>query len=105
MSESHEHAHHGPDVALYFKVFGALAICTALSFVVNLGYPPPNTTGASIIMGIAVLKAALVGYIFMHLKWDWKNLYFLIVPLFILGAMMMFVLMPDILYAWRSAPG
>ena len=64
MTEPHDHGHHGPDVALYFKVFGALAICTALSFVVNVAFKPPDVRGAAIIMGIAVIKASLVGYIF-----------------------------------------
>ena len=37
----------------------------------------------------------------MHLKVDWGKLYFMIFPAFILGAMMMFVLMPDIVIAWQ----
>ena len=37
----------------------------------------------------------------MHLKYDWGKLYFLIVPAFILGAMMMIVLLPDIVLAWH----
>jgi cytochrome c oxidase subunit IV len=53
-----------------------------------------------VILGVAIVKAALVGWIFMHLKFDWRKLYFLIVPAFILGAMMMIVLMPDIVLAW-----
>jgi hypothetical protein len=36
----------------------------------------------------------------MHLKWDWGRLYFLIIPVFILGAMMMMVLLPDLVFAW-----
>jgi hypothetical protein len=35
---------------------------------------------------------------FMHLKWDWKFLYFLIIPVFIMGTMMMTVLLPDIFF-------
>ena len=52
-------------------------------------------------MGVAVVKAFLVGLIFMHLKYDWGKLYFMIVPVFILGTMMMIVLMPDIVMAWQ----
>jgi caa(3)-type oxidase subunit IV len=100
-----DHGHgehgHGPNVRAYFMVFGALAVCTLLSFVVNAIFPPPHMTGAGIIMIVAVIKATLVGMIFMHLKWDWSKLYFLIVPSFILGEMMMIVLLPDILLAWR----
>ena len=54
-----------------------------------------------IILGVAVVKAALVGYIFMHLVSDWRKLYFMIFPAFILGAMMMIVLLPDIVLAWQ----
>jgi hypothetical protein len=36
----------------------------------------------------------------MHLKFDWGKLYFMIVPAFILGAMLAFVLLPDIVLAW-----
>ncbi len=50
-----------------------------------------------LILGVAIIKATLVAWIFMHLKWDWRLLYYLIIPAFILGAMMMVVLMPDIL--------
>ena len=103
MTEPHEHGGHGPNVRAYLMVFAALAVCTLLSFVVNwaehqFGFSPQ--TGATIIMGIAIIKATLVAMIFMHLKWDWGRLYFLIIPAFILGAMMMMVLLPDIVLAW-----
>jgi cytochrome c oxidase subunit 4 len=55
----------------------------------------------ALILGVAVVKATLVGMYFMHLKLDWGRLYFLIVPAFILGTMMMIVLMPDIVLGWR----
>lgn len=100
MAEAHEHGHHGPNVRAYLIVFGALAVCTGLSFLVNVAFPPPHLTGAGIIMVVAVIKATLVGMIFMHLKWDWSRLYFLIVPSFILGTMMMIVLLPDLVFAW-----
>jgi caa(3)-type oxidase subunit IV len=57
--------------------------------------------GFLIILGVAVCKAALVGAYFMHLKYEWFKLYFMIVPAFILGTMMMFVLLPDIVLAWQ----
>ena len=37
----------------------------------------------------------------MHLKFDWAKVYFIIVPVSILGVMMMIVLMPDIVMAWQ----
>jgi hypothetical protein len=37
----------------------------------------------------------------MHLKFEWGKLYFMIVPAFILGLMMMLVLLPDTVIAWH----
>ncbi len=92
----HGHAHHGPTFQLYMLVALALAIGTSLSFVFN------QTMSAKfiafvLILGVAIVKATLVAMYFMHLKWDWKLLYFLIIPAFILGTMMMVVFLPDIL--------
>src|SRR5262245_47111445 len=101
MADTHEPAAHaGPDFRLYILIFAALSVFTLLSFLVNAIFGAGNHTGAAIIMVIAVIKATLVAMIFMHLKWDWNRLYFLIIPAFILGAMMMMVLMPDIVLAW-----
>jgi hypothetical protein len=37
----------------------------------------------------------------MHLKFEWSKLYFLIIPVMILGVMMMVVLLPDIVIDWH----
>ena len=50
---------------------------------------------------MAVVKAGLVGWVFMHLAFDWRKLYFMIFPAFILGAMLMMVLLPDFVIAWQ----
>jgi caa(3)-type oxidase subunit IV len=105
MSESHgTQEHHGPNYSTYMVVFGALTAFTLISFVVNSWYPPGSEhamRGASIIMGVAVVKAFLVGLIFMHLISDWGKVYFIIVPIFILGVMMVIVLLPDMVMAWH----
>lgn len=107
MADPHGHDSHGPNFAIYMVIFGALSVFTALSFVFN-GMARAewisHMTSAYLIMIVAVVKAVLVGMIFMHLKWDWAKLYFMIVPAFILGAMMMMVLMPDIVMAWHQGP-
>jgi caa(3)-type oxidase subunit IV len=105
MADAHEPAAHaGPNFRLYMIIFGALSVFTLLSFVVNWAerqFGFGAHTGATIILCIAIIKATLVAMIFMHLKWDWGRLYFLIIPAFILGTMMMMVLLPDIVLAWR----
>jgi caa(3)-type oxidase subunit IV len=104
MTEEHGHGGHaGPSFGAYMAVAAALAVFTTVSFVVN-GFVRDKTIephiGFMIILGVAVCKALLVGAVFMHLRWEWGKLYYMIVPAFILGTMMMMVLMPDIVIAW-----
>jgi caa(3)-type oxidase subunit IV len=105
MTEAHhEEAHHGPDLRIYLTIFAALSVFTAVSFIVNYIVRSGSLTamtGMLIIMAVAVVKAILVGLIFMHLKYDWGRLYFLIIPCFILACMMIVVLMPDIVLGWH----
>ena len=107
MSESHHadaHAGHGPTIMSYLVVGIALSIFTAVSFGVN--YQVTNgrisaEVGFVIILGVAIVKATLVGAYFMHLKFDWRMIYFMLIPVFILATMMMIVLLPDIVLAWK----
>jgi cytochrome c oxidase subunit 4 len=103
---AHSGGHAGPNIALYLTVGITLSVFTALSFVFNyLAHEDVHVISRHasfvLILGVAVCKAVLVGMFFMHLKYDWPKLYFMIVPAFILGAMMMFVLLPDIVIAWH----
>jgi cytochrome c oxidase subunit 4 len=99
--------HHGPTFKLYMAVAAALAVVTCVSFVVNGLVTDKTLTpvmGFIIILGVAVFKAVLVGMYFMHLKYDWGKLFFMIIPAFILATMFMVVLMPDIVLAWHNDP-
>jgi cytochrome c oxidase subunit 4 len=107
MAEAHPEDHHGPDFKTYLVIGGALGVFTAASFASNALYRAEvidAVTSFLLILGVAVVKATLVGMYFMHLKFDWGKTYFMIVPAFILGAMMMFVLLPDIVLAWHQDP-
>lgn len=105
MTDSHDtQPHAGIDVKTYFVIFGALAIFTAVSFIVNEAVRHDVLgvyAGFVLILGVAICKAVLVGMFFMHLKIDWTRLYFVIVPVMLLAVMMMVVLLPDIVLAWR----
>jgi cytochrome c oxidase subunit IV len=97
--------HHGPGVKAYLLVFGGLALATLISFVTNLMARHGTITAHEsfvIILTVSVIKTCLVGAFFMHLIVDWRKLYYLLIPAFILGTMMMIVLLPDIVLAWRS---
>src|SRR5690349_8384763 len=88
--------HAGPTFNAYLGVFGALAVFTLASFLVNAIFHGELVhIGAAIILLIAVVKAVLVAMYFMHLKFDWPKLYFIVFPLLILTVMMMIVLLPD----------
>ncbi len=96
--------HPGPGVKAYLVVFGALSAFTAISFFCNhLAQTGAITHEMSfvLIMSVAVVKAVLVGTWFMHLIVDWRKLFYLLIPAFILGAMMMCVLLPDIVLVWK----
>jgi cytochrome c oxidase subunit IV len=94
---------HGPNFRTYIVIFVVLSICTLLSFVVN-GIMGQNHASMGVIMVIAVIKAVCVVAIFMHVKFEWSKLYFLIIPVLILGVMMMIVLLPDIVIDWHHGP-
>jgi cytochrome c oxidase subunit IV len=108
MAEGHStDTHHGPDLKTYLIIGGALAFFTATSFFSNYAYRAEYisaTTSFILILGVAVIKAGLVGWCFMHLMVDWTKTYFMIIPAFILGAMLIFVLLPDIVLAWHNDP-
>jgi caa(3)-type oxidase subunit IV len=104
MTDPHTDQHAGAGINAYLVVFGALVIFTAMSFGINSAERAGNIgagTGFILILGVAVCKAVLVAMFFMHLKFDWARLYFMIVPVLILGTMMIIVLLPDIVLAWH----
>jgi cytochrome c oxidase subunit IV len=97
--------HAGPTVQTYLVIFGALCVFTAVSFLVNWGFGIGSHTGMAIILAVAVCKATLVAMFFMHLKFEWFKLYFLIVPVMILCVLMILVLLPDIVLGWPNEVG
>jgi len=101
------HGHAGPKAKVYLVIGAALGVFTAVSFIVN-HYVQADVLsvnqGFYIILLVAIVKATLVVAYFMHVIWDWKKVLFMIIPALILGAMMMFVLLPDIVEAWHYHP-
>jgi len=100
--------HHGPSIQSYVAVFGALSVFTLISFVANAAAHSETIgvhTSFAIILGVAVVKALLVASWFMHLRWDWPKVYMMIVPALVLGPLLVIVLLPDIVLAWKQAAG
>lgn len=100
-SQAAAYAEH-PTFASYMVVFVVLCIFTAVSFITNAIFGIGDMRGVAIIMSVSVAKATLVAMFFMHLKYDWPKLYFIVIPVMILTVMMVVVLLPDIVFAWPN---
>lgn len=106
-SESAEFEHAGPSFMAYMYVFGALCVCTALSFVFNelaQGAVISHMASVAAIVVVAIIKATLVAGIFMHLKFDWGKLYCIILPVCVVTVMMVIILSIDAVLAWHAYP-
>ena len=82
--------------APYLKVFLGLAILTLIEYVYARVFKDYSTV---LIVGLifwAVVKAGLVGWYFMHLKFEGKWIYLLLIPVGILAAIVVTSLIPDV---------
>jgi cytochrome c oxidase subunit 4 len=102
-----EHAH--PN---YLAVFGILCVLTLISFMTVTDFWIKNmgtNSGPILVMIVGVAKATLVAMYFMHLKYDWFKLYFMIVPTLIMGTILVCALLPDMTFSqtrvvWGAPP-
>jgi cytochrome c oxidase subunit IV len=98
-AHGHE-THAGPRFQDYMRTFYALMVLTVASYVVyvTMGHGPGS---AGIILVLAIFKSSLVISIFMHLLFDWKKLYGIIIPVVILCIMATFIFLVDQVMPWR----
>jgi cytochrome c oxidase subunit 4 len=82
--------------APYLKVFFALAVFTAIEYFYAHVFKDSFGVLVLGLMFWAVLKASLVGWYFMHLKFEGRWVYYMLIPAGILAAVFIFALMPDI---------
>lgn len=88
------HDEHHPHVN-YMAIFIALCVCTALSAIFDL-LPLNRRTIAVLVLAVAVAKAQYVMRYFMHLKFEGKWKYVLLLPTAILACGIPLALAPDI---------
>jgi cytochrome c oxidase subunit 4 len=89
-----EHAHeaHAP----YLRVWAALAVLTLIEYYYASTF---KDFFLILILGLlfwAVIKAGLVGWYFMHLKFEGNWVYVLIIPAFVFATILVLALYPDI---------
>jgi cytochrome c oxidase subunit 4 len=82
--------------APYLRVWAALAVFTAIEYFYAHVFKDAFTTLVVGLMFWAIIKASLVGWYFMHLKFEGKWVYAMLIPAGILAAVLVFALIPDI---------
>jgi len=88
-----EHESHN---ALYLKVWAGLAIFTAIEYFYAMGVQRWFFWLVLGLMTCAVIKAAMVGWYFMHLKFEGKWVYAMLIPAGILAIILTVALYPDL---------
>ena len=93
----HVHGHdQSGHVKTYWKVFASLTIFTAIEYFYAHIF---KDTMVVLILGLmtwAIIKAALVGLYFMHLKYEGRWIFAMLVPTGLLGTVLVCALIPDI---------
>ncbi len=92
MDDSH---HGGHSHVNYFGIFIALCVCTGISVVFDL-VPLSRSVVAVLVLAVAVAKAQFVMRYFMHLKFEGKWKFVLLLPTAILACGIPLALAPDI---------
>ena len=91
-TEHHEHA--GPSVATFSKVWIALLVLTALE--VWFCYIQFGTVMMlTLLVGLSVIKAALIIAYFMHLKFERFSLFLTLFPMLIFCILLMLIFLGD----------
>ncbi len=93
IKEKHIESH-----APYGKVFFGLLILTVIEFCYARIFKDYFLLLILGLLGWAIIKAAMVGWYFMHLKFEGKWVYLMLVPAGIFAAILVFALMPDVAF-------
>jgi len=91
VAEAHATEAHAP----YLTVWAALAVLTGIEYFYAYFL---KDSFLILVLGLlfwALIKAGLVGWYFMHLKFEGNWVYILIVPAFVLATVVVMALMPD----------
>jgi cytochrome c oxidase subunit IV len=91
IAEEHGTEAHAP----YMTVWAALAVLTAVEYYYASWFKNLFLFLLIGLLILAIVKAAMVGWYFMHLKFEGKWVYGLIVPAFVLATIFVLALMPD----------
>jgi cytochrome c oxidase subunit 4 len=91
---SRPHVHHEVP---YFMIFIALCVLTAITVGVAFITFPSELINVLIALAVAFVKGSLVALFFMHLKFEGKLIYMMVIVPLILCVLIICALIPDIL--------
>ncbi len=93
--------------APYLTVFAALAVLTAIEYYYASIFKHHFSVLLTGLLALAAIKAGLVGWYFMHLKFEGNWVYILLVPAMILATIIVLALCPDMVlkYETEENPG
>ena len=94
MSANSAHEHAEGSNALYMKVWFALVAMTLLEVFLAYERLPLNLM-LVILMGLSVIKAALIIAYFMHLRFERLSLFLTLIPMLVLCICLFSVFFPD----------
>ena len=97
MAEGHKHPN-------YMAIFWYLAILTVIEIAV-IYMPLSKFTIGVLLCALALGKATLVAMYFMHLRFETKTLGYIALTPVVIGALLVFVLLPDSLYMPHRTAG
>lgn len=98
MSDAHAHAtdaHSHPHVN-YMKIFWTLLVLTLAEYFYAMLTQQHFGLLITGLLTLAIIKASLVGYYFMHVKFEGKWVFGLIIPTLVLAMIVVLALVPDI---------
>ncbi len=81
--------------APYLKVWAGLAVLTAIEYFYALIFKDHFPVLVLGLVSLALVKAGMVGWFFMHLKFERKWVYLLIIPACIMAIFLTLALYPD----------
>ncbi len=91
---AHSEEHFAGSNKLFTSIWGWLILLTLIE--IFLAYKPmPIHFMLTILLGLSIIKAALIVAYFMHLKFERLSLILTIVPMLVICICLMFVVFPD----------
>ncbi len=93
-AHAEEHEHFAGSNKLFTSIWVWLVILTLIE--IGLAYKPMSTVVMlTILLGLSIIKAALIVAYFMHLKFERLSLILTIVPMLVICICLLFVFFPD----------